>query len=151
MAQYKRFFLMIGLSGIVMHAVMYLHTYTWSHVYYSEMRVYMTVLMVCTMTLIMWFFMRDMYQNRRINQCIVGGSIAVFILTLFLVRSQVIIDDVKWMQAMIPHHSIAILTSERAHLSDPEVRQLADEIIEAQRREIAEMERLIEELEQRER
>lgn len=51
------------------------------------------------------------------------------------------------MKAMIPHHSIAIMTSERAHIRDPRVRQLADEIIEAQVREIAEMERLIAELE----
>lgn len=41
--------------------------------------------------------------------------------------------------AMIPHHSIAILTSERAHISDPRVRDLADGIIEAQRREIDEI------------
>lgn len=51
------------------------------------------------------------------------------------------------MKAMIPHHSIAILTSERAEISDPRVRQLADEIIEAQQREIAEMEALIADLE----
>jgi len=51
------------------------------------------------------------------------------------------------MRAMIPHHSIAIMTSERAHLTDPRVRKLADGIIESQRREIGEMEALIRELE----
>ena len=55
--------------------------------------------------------------------------------------------DVAWMKAMIPHHSIAILTSERARLSDPRVRELADAIIEAQRVEIAEMKRYIAEIE----
>jgi uncharacterized protein (DUF305 family) len=44
---------------------------------------------------------------------------------------------------MIPHHSIAILTSERATLDDPRVRKLADGIITAQRREIAEMKALL--------
>jgi uncharacterized protein (DUF305 family) len=44
---------------------------------------------------------------------------------------------------MIPHHSIAILTSERAKITDPRVRKLADDIIEAQRREIGEMEVLL--------
>ena len=64
-----------------------------------------------------------------------------------LVRQQIPIYDVKWMRAMIPHHSIAILTSKNATIEDPEVRQLADEIIKAQKREIAEMKRMIERLE----
>ncbi|MFN7023364.1 MAG: DUF305 domain-containing protein [Pseudorhizobium sp.] len=53
------------------------------------------------------------------------------------------------MSAMIPHHSIAIMTSERARISDPRVRKLADESIEAQEREIAETKYLIEDLEER--
>ena len=55
--------------------------------------------------------------------------------------------DVAWMKAMIPHHSIAIMTSERADISDPRVRALADAIIEAQRREIEEMKLYIEDIE----
>lgn len=80
------------------------------------------------------------------NAYIVGGSVLLFGLSLFLVRSQVLVDDVAWMKAMIPHHSIAILTSERAQLEDPRVQELANEIIAAQEREIAEMKELIEEL-----
>jgi uncharacterized protein (DUF305 family) len=45
--------------------------------------------------------------------------------------------------------SIAILTSERAHIKDLRVRKLADGIIEAQRREISEMKALISELEKK--
>ena len=78
---------------------------------------------------------------------IFGGSLMVFALSLWLVRSQRTVDDVAWMKAMIPHHSIAILTSERAQIKDPRVRKLADEIIEAQRREISEMKALIKDLE----
>lgn len=74
-------------------------------------------------------------------------SAIVFVGALWLVRSQSTVDDVSWMRAMIPHHSIAILTSERAQLSDPRVRELAAEIIGAQRREIGEMQALISELE----
>ncbi len=73
----------------------------------------------------------------------------VFALALWLVRSQATVEDVSWMKAMIPHHSIAILTSERAHISDPRVRKLADQIIEAQRKEIGEMKALIDELEKK--
>jgi uncharacterized protein (DUF305 family) len=71
------------------------------------------------------------------------------LLALFLARSQATVGDVAYMKAMIPHHSIAILTSTRAHISDPRVRKLADGIIEAQRREIGEMEALIADLERK--
>ncbi len=57
------------------------------------------------------------------------------------------VQDVAYMKAMIPHHSIAVLTSERAEISDPRVRELANQIIESQRREIEEMKTLIADLE----
>ncbi len=89
-----------------------------------------------------------MYDNRRLNLGILVGSVLVFGLSLWLVRSQSTLEDVSWMKAMIPHHSIAILTSERAHISDPRFRELADGIIETQRKEIAEMKALIKDLEE---
>ncbi len=91
--------------------------------------------------------MLGMYSNRAVNIGIFAGSALVFALSLSLVRSQTTVEDVAWMKAMIPHHSIAILTSERAGISDPRVRELADGIIEAQRREMAEMKALIADLE----
>jgi len=137
---------MIITSSILMYILMYLHTYQLSHVFFSETRLYMNLIMTAVMALIMLWFMRHMYTDRKTNRMIVGGSIAVFALSLFLVRSQVLVDDVDYMEAMIPHHSIAILTSKRAQIEDPRVRELADEIIAAQEREIAEMKKLIEEL-----
>lgn len=138
---------MLGTSSILMYLTMYLHTYSWDHIFFSEMRLYMNLLMTAVMALVMLWFMRHMYTNKKFNRCIVGGSIALFAVTLFLVRSQTLVDDVDYMEAMIPHHSIAILTSERAQIDDPRVRALADEIIAAQRREIEEMKILIEDLE----
>jgi uncharacterized protein (DUF305 family) len=108
----------------------------------------MAIVMGAAMAIIMLGFMQKMYTNRRINFAILAGSVIVFFLALWLVRSQSTVQDVSWMKAMIPHHSIAILTSERAHITDPRVRELADEIIETQRKEIAEMEALIEKLEE---
>ena len=128
---------MIITSSILMYILMYLHTYQLSHVFFSETRLYMNLIMTAVMALIMLWFMRHMYTDRKTNRMIVGGSIAVFALSLFLVRSQVLVDDVDYMEAMIPHHSIAILTSKRAQIEDPRVRELADEIIAAQEREIA--------------
>jgi len=126
-----------------MYAVMYLNTYQLGHVFFSETRLYMTLLMVATMAVVMFYFMKSMYRNNAINVLILLGSIILFATSLFLVRSQVLVDDVDWLEGMIPHHSIAILTSERAQLSDPRVQELAQEIIEAQKREIDEMKALI--------
>lgn len=146
---YPKFFVMIGISTGVMMILMYLNTYAFDHVFWSETRAYMAVLMGATMAIVMLLFMLGMYPNKTVNFAIFGGAAAVCALCLWLVRSQATVGEVSWMKAMIPHHSIAILTSERATITDPRVRELADEIIEAQRREIAEMKALIADLEAR--
>ena len=143
---YGRFFAMIGTSTVIMYGLMYLNTYALSHVRFSETRAYMALYMGAVMAVVMLAFMWGMYRNRALNVAILAGSAVLFAATLFLVRSQATVQDVSWMRAMIPHHSIAILTSERAEISDPRVRALADGIIEAQRREIDEMEALIADL-----
>jgi uncharacterized protein (DUF305 family) len=145
--KYGRFAAMIATSTVVMFGLMYLNTYRFDHIYFSETRAYMAVVMGATMAGIMLGFMLNMYKNQKVNIGIFVGSIIVFALSLWLVRSQVTVGDIAWMKAMIPHHSIAILTSERANLSDPRVQQLAEEIIEAQVREINEMKILIQDLE----
>lgn len=144
---YVRFGLMILTSSLVMYIVMYLNTYSIDHVFWSWTRFFMTMMSAATMTVIMLAFMMGMYRNRMVNAVIVVGAVVVFGAGLALVRTQATIGDVAWMRAMIPHHSIAILTSERAHLEDPQVRALADSIIEAQRKEIEEMKAYIKELE----
>ena len=149
MKPYPKFAAMIGTSTVVMFGLMYLNTYALDHVFFSETRAYMALVMGATMAVIMLAFMLKMYANRKANIGIFVGSIVVFAGALWLVRSQETVEDVSWMKAMIPHHSIAILTSERAHISDPRVRKLADGIIETQRREIGEMKALIEDLKTR--
>jgi uncharacterized protein (DUF305 family) len=146
---YGRFAAMIATSTVVMYALMYLNTYAWEQVFWSETRAWMALLMGAAMSVVMLAYMRSMYARRSVNLAIFGGSAAVFALSLWLVRSQATVDDVDYMKAMIPHHSIAILTSERARISDPRVRRLADEIVEAQEREIAEMRYLVRDLQER--
>jgi hypothetical protein len=146
MNPYARFATMIATSTIVMFGLMYLNTYALEHVFFSETRAYMALLMGATMAAIMLAFMKSMYGNRAANAGIFTGSAVVFCLGLWLVRSQSTVDEVSYMRAMIPHHSIAILTSERANIKDPRARKLAEGIIETQRREIAEMRALIAEL-----
>lgn len=145
-ASYKVFAAMIGTSMVAMFGLMYLNTYEFSHVRWSETRFYMTFIMGAAMAVIMLTYMRGMYTNNRINLAIYLGSLVIFLLALFLVRSQTTVQDESWMRAMIPHHSIAILTSERATIDDVRVQQLAQDIIEAQRREIREMEWLLDDI-----
>ena len=145
---YWRFAAMIATSTLCMFGLMYLNTYTLEHVMWSETRAWMALLMGATMAIIMLAFMLSMYKNRMLNIGIFIGSAIVFSLSLWLVRGQATVGDAEYMQAMVPHHSIAIMTSERAQITDPRVRKLADEIIEAQRREIAEMRYLIQDLQE---
>lgn len=143
---YRRFAVMILVSTIVMYGLMFLNTYQFDHVRFSETRLYMALIMGAVMAAIMMGFMWSMYEKTRINQAIIALSIVVFAGSLWLVRSQATIGDVGYMKAMIPHHSIAVMTSERARIRDPRVRDLADSIIEAQLREIDEMNALIADL-----
>jgi len=144
---YKRFAVMIAASTLVMFGLMYLNTYVFGHVFFSQTRMWMALLMGAVMAVLMIAFMWGMYRDRRIKVGIVLGGVIVATTSLWLVRSQETVSDVAYMKAMIPHHSIAILTSERAHIKDPQVRRLADGIIDAQIREIAEMKRMIARLE----
>lgn len=146
---YWRFAAMIATSTIVMYGLMYLNTYAVEHVFWSETRAWMALVMGATMAVIMLGYMLGMYKKKVLNLAIFGGAVVVFALALWLVRSQATVDDAEYMKAMIPHHSIAIMTSKRAQISDPRVRKLADEIVEAQEREIAEMKYLVSELAER--
>lgn len=141
---YLKFALMLATSFVIMYAVMFLNAARFEHVHLSVMRLYMTILMIAPMAVVMLLFMRGMYRDRNINIAILAGSVLVFALTFYFVRTQAFIGDRQYMKAMIPHHSSAILTSSEADLSDPEVQKLAREIIEAQEREIELMKRLLE-------
>ncbi|WP_026753698.1 DUF305 domain-containing protein [Sediminibacter sp. Hel_I_10] len=144
---YSKFVGMLVTSFIAMYITMYLNTYAIDHVYFSLTRFYMSCLGIAAMAIIMFVAMRNMYQNKKKNIAIVLGSIILFVSALGLVRDQKsTVGDVLWMKAMIPHHSIAILTSERADIKDPEVKKLANDIIEAQKKEIEEMKVMIERL-----
>ncbi len=144
---YTKFVLMLLGSFIAMYITMYFNTYQTDHVYFSLTRFYMTCLGISAMAVIMLLFMLNMYRNKKKNIAIILGSLILFTSALTLVRTQIPVGDVLYMKAMIPHHSIAILTSKRADIKDPEVRILADEIIKAQEKEIAEMKALIKRLE----
>lgn len=147
---YIKFFLMMAVSFAMMYAVMFLNVFETDHIYLSTTRTYMTFLMICPMAISMLLFMWKMYPNKKLNYGIMGGSVLVFLLCLFGLRQQIPVEDEQWMKAMIPHHSSAILTSTRANISDPEARKLATDIIETQKKEIAQMKAMLKRMEQEE-
>ncbi|MDF9278387.1 DUF305 domain-containing protein [Arthrobacter sp. EH-1B-1] len=145
---YLRFGAMILTAMVVMYFVMFIGSYEWSHIRFSESRVFMALAMGGTMGLIMLGWMLNMYKNTKANIAVVVVSLLLLGGGAFLDRSQTTVDDQDFMSAMIPHHSLAITRSERAELADVRVCQLAVEISEAQRREIFEMDWLIEDIAQ---
>lgn len=144
---YARFGLMILASTLVMFVLMYVNSYELAHVAWSQTRGWMALVMGGAMTVVMMAFMWGMYDRKATNAAILAGGVLLGAVSLWFVRSQATVDDVAYMKAMIPHHSIAILTSTEANIRDPRVRRLADAIIEAQVREIAEMRALVAALE----
>lgn len=143
---YLRFAAMILTSMVVMYGVMYLGTYEWGHVRWSESRVFMTLSMGGAMGLVMLLWMLNMYKNTKVNIAILATSALILAGGVALDRSQATVGDTAFMSGMIPHHSLAITRSERFNVEDVRVCQLAVEISEAQRREIFEMEWLIEDI-----
>lgn len=145
-SRYVRFFAMIGTSTALMYALTYTNVFAIAHIRFSEERLYMALLMGSMMAIVMLGFMWRMYPDRRINVGIVVGALVVGALSFALSQTQLLVHDQRYMEAMIPHHSIAILTSERAGIADLRVRSLADGIISAQVREIAEMDWLLDDI-----
>ncbi|UAB80036.1 DUF305 domain-containing protein [Marixanthomonas sp. SCSIO 43207] len=142
--KYIIFFAMVGTSIVVMFFLMYLHSYQiLDHFWFSETRLFMALLMGGAMVIIMLLYMLPMYQDRLLNGTILALGILMMITSLWLVRSQVTVSGTDYMEGMIPHHSIAILTSERSQIKDLRVQELAAKISKAQRKEIKEMQWLL--------
>lgn len=148
MNKYIRFGLMILTSTVVMYFLMFVNVSEFAHIYLSQTRVYMAILMGAVMAIIMMGFMWKMYDNKKLNTVIMGLSVLLVVGSFGLIQNQVGVDDTAWMRVMIPHHSTAIMTSENANLTDSRAQQLSEEIIQAQEEEIAEMEQLIEDIEE---
>jgi hypothetical protein len=143
-----RFFGMLAASTVIMFLLMYQLVYSMDHALFSINRLIASLVMACVMALLMLGFMWSMYGGRAVKVGIVAGAVLGLVSLLPLNRSQTLVADVSFMKSMIPHHSIAINNARKAALTDPRVRKLADEIIESQVREIAEMKLLIEDIRQ---
>lgn len=145
---YARFAGMILTAVVIMYFVMFAGTYAWSHVTFSESRVFMALTMGGAMVLIMLGWMLNMLRSAKANLAVVTAGVLLLGIGIYLDRSQTTVQDQSWMSSMIPHHSLAITRSERAEISDVRVCRLAADISEAQRREILEMEWYINDIQQ---
>jgi hypothetical protein len=143
-----RFAAMIAVSTFIMFFLMYQLVYSLDHAMFSVNRLIASLVMGCVMTVVMLAFMWSMYRGARAKTVVLVAAALAGVALLVVNRSQAVIGDVAFMEGMIPHHSIAINNARKASISDPRVRKLADGIIEAQVREIAEMKALIRDIEQ---
>lgn len=143
---YQKFSVMLIISFIIMYIVMFLNIDRIGHYHTSINRIYMALLMVAPMAVVMMAMMGRMYPSKKTNTVIILGAVFVFTVVLAALRTQTPINDVQYMKAMIPHHSSAILNSKEANLKDPQVKDLARQIIESQEKEIAEMKAMLERL-----
>lgn len=145
---YLRFAAMLTTAMVVMYGVMFAGSWEWSHIRFSESRVFMAITMGGTMGIVMLLWMLHMYKNWKANVAVIGVSVLLIAGGVTLDRSQATVDDTAFMRGMIPHHSLAITRSERANIEDVRVCELAAAISEAQRREILEMDWLIQDIEE---
>lgn len=142
-----RFAAMIATSTVFMFFFMYQLVYSPVHTTFSLSRLVSSFVMGCVMTVIMLGFMWSMYKRMATKVAVLAGALLLGTALLAINRSQALIGDINFMKSMIPHHSIAINNARRSSISDPRVRELADAIIAAQVREIAEMKALIQDIE----
>lgn len=146
---YSKFTVMMFISFLIMYLVMFLNMDKLSHYHTSTTRIYMALLMVTPMAVVMMTMMGKMYPDKKSNTLIIIGSIVLFGVILAALRTQTPIGDVQYMKAMIPHHSSAIMVSKHAHIKDPEVKKLSEQIIRSQEEEIAQMEAMVNRLEKK--
>lgn len=145
--RWGRFAAMIATSTVIMFFLMYQLVYRIDHAMFSVNRLVASLVMGCVMTVVMLGFMWSMYEGTGRKVAVLVPAALLGMILLYVNRSQSLIGDVTFMKAMIPHHSIAINNARKAGIRDPRVRELADEIIESQLREILEMKLLIDDIE----
>lgn len=138
-----KFAAMIATSTFIMFFLMYQLIYTVDHATFSVNRLMASLVMGCVMSMVMLGFMWSMYEGTRTKIAVLAVAGVLGITLLYVNRSQSLVGDAAFMSSMIPHHSIAINNARKATISDPRVRELADNIIRSQVREIAEMKALL--------
>lgn len=136
---YRSLVYTVGIHFFIMYALTYAAANAFDDVFLNINRFYMAAIMVAPMVILMLFFMAHMYENKRLNIILYSVSALVFILGFAFIRTQTFVGNTQFLRSMIPHHSSAIVMCEHSDITDPEIIQLCREIVEAQQREIDQM------------
>lgn len=140
---YAALLMSLGVSFVVMYAIMYSMVDALDAVYVNLSNVYMTGLMASSMLPVMLLTMPGMFTNKKVNAVLWAASASVLAIFWVLLRTEAAVGDRQLIRAMIPHHSAAIQMCKESSLSDPQVKKLCEEIVSSQEREIAQMKGLL--------
>lgn len=143
---YRKLALMITLSFITMYILMYAMVNRFSNVFPNINQFYMAGLMSMPMLLLELIIMGGMYKNKRLNGFLLAAALVLTITFFLCIRQQAAVTDKQFVKSMIPHHAGAILMVEKASLKDPEVKELARNIIHSQEKEIEQMKAILKRL-----
>lgn len=140
---YKELMIELAIDFVIMYLVMYTMIAVLSDFYLNVNNVYMTLMMVAPMAVVMLLAMRSMFPSKPMNLAIIAGAVVVFAASFIAMRTQAAVGNEQFLRSMIPHHSGAILMCEQAKITDPEISALCDQIIESQKKEIAQMKAIL--------
>lgn len=137
----------VSIHFVIMYALSYLLVNSLSDAYFFSTRpLYMALAMVSPMVFLMVYFMRDMMMDKNLNTKLYIGSALLFVLAIVGARTQFLVGNTLFLKSMIPHHSGAITTCQQADITDPEIKELCDEIIQTQKQEIIQMKSILQRL-----
>ncbi|HWO93335.1 MAG TPA: DUF305 domain-containing protein [Dehalococcoidia bacterium] len=145
---YWRLGSMLGVSLVWMYGAMFAMVDRFAHADMNLNFFYMALLMAAPMGVFEVAIMWPMYGARRVNIAVLAVAALITIASFLAIRTQLAVNDERFLESMIPHHSGAILMCEQASITDEQVQDLCDRIVESQRAEISEMEDILDRLDE---
>ena len=140
---YGKLALALAISLVVMFLLTMSMIRTSDHFYLNLSNFYMALVMVAPMGLIMLAVMWAMFGNTRLNVALLAGFLVLWFGAWALGRTETFVGNEQFLKSMIPHHSRAILVCQEAHITDPEIEKLCQQIVKTQKQEIAQMKRIL--------
>ena len=140
---YSLWFMMIGSFIIQMLVMSFIMTNTYKNIRFSIGKFYMSVIMAVLMG-ILEVLMYDIHM-RMISISKYLSLFFVLVVFIYLYRNQIYIEDKDYLEEMIEHHSMAILTSDEIlqKTKSERVKKLAETILITQDKEIEYMKQLL--------
>jgi hypothetical protein len=145
-SSYRKLAIAITINTIIMFFLTYVMIDSLTHFQVNINRTYMALIMAAPMVIVMLLVMRSMFMNKRLNAILLVTFSLLTILLFIFIRTQTPVGDEQFLRSMIPHHSGAILMCEQSTITDPEIIELCDEIVQTQKEEISQMESILQRL-----